>query len=136
MILISFDMVLENVLGCTPILQRVFGLKQVHGVPIHGIDVDENTRCAHWHSAVDIIAIRMKCCDRWVGCFDCHQAFADHAPEVWLLNERHEAAVLCGACGARLSVAQYLSANATCPLCAAAFNPGCASHHHLYFEMG
>ena len=54
---------------------------------------------------------------------------------VWPIAERHATAVLCGACGARLSIAEYLVARSRCPRCGVAFNPGCANHHHLYFAL-
>src|SRR5437763_12629509 len=30
-----------------------------------GVNVDRETRCAHYHSPRDIVAIRMKCCNAW-----------------------------------------------------------------------
>jgi uncharacterized CHY-type Zn-finger protein len=43
-------------------------------------------------------------------------------------------AIVCGACGRELSVDEYLGCEFSCPNCTARFNPGCASHYHLYFE--
>jgi uncharacterized CHY-type Zn-finger protein len=34
-----------------------------------------------------------------------------------------------------LSIHEYLACGNTCPTCQAAFNPGCANHYPLYFEM-
>lgn len=110
-------------------------MRRVHGVLVHGIDVDVNARCAHWRGWNDIVALRMQCCGLWVSCFDCHEAIADHPAEVWPADCRHVMAVLCGVCGSRLAISEYLEAGAECPRCAAPFNPGCAHHHHLYFEM-
>jgi uncharacterized CHY-type Zn-finger protein len=101
---------------------------------VHGVGVDAQTRCAHWHSALDIIAIRMWCCGEWYACRQCHDELADHAVEVWPAARWDEPAVLCGACGAQLSVRDYLACESQCPACAALFNPGCRTHHHLYFE--
>ena len=109
-------------------------MRMIHGKDVFGVDVDANSRCAHWNSELDIIALRFKCCGRWYSCFDCHQAVADHAAEVWLRSERDANAVLCGGCGSQLSINEYLNCNSTCPKCAAAFNPACANHYHLYFE--
>jgi len=44
--------------------------------------------------------------------------------------------VLCGSCGEVLRIEDYLASDSTCPNCSAAFNPGCATHYHLYFEVG
>lgn len=104
--------------------------------PVHGLDVDAQTRCAHWRSPLDIVAIRMKCCGVYYACKDCHESLAGHAITVWPRGEWDDRAVLCGACGAELSVAAYLASSEACPSCAAPFNPGCRHHHRFYFEMG
>jgi len=96
---------------------------------------DAETRCAHWHGPLDVIAMRFACCDTFYPCFDCHAALADHAPAVWPMHRFDAKAVLCGACGHQLTVSEYLDCNSTCPRCGAGFNPGCANHRHLYFEL-
>lgn len=101
---------------------------------VRGLDLDPQTRCAHWHGDRDIIAIRMRCCETYFACRECHDALADHAVRVWPKAEWDQPAVLCGACGRELSVHEYLACDSRCPGCDGAFNPGCKSHHHLYFE--
>jgi uncharacterized CHY-type Zn-finger protein len=101
---------------------------------VMGIDLDPETRCAHYRSTLDIIAIKMKCCGVYYACKDCHDALADHAIEVWLRDEWDKAAVLCGACGTELTVRQYLGCFDKCPQCLSPFNPGCRNHYHFYFE--
>jgi uncharacterized CHY-type Zn-finger protein len=99
-----------------------------------GIDLDPQTRCAHYHSALDIVAIKMKCCGIYFACKQCHDALAGHAAEVWPRREWGQAAVLCGACAAELSIHQYLGCFDKCPTCRSPFNPGCRSHNRYYFE--
>jgi uncharacterized CHY-type Zn-finger protein len=101
---------------------------------VAGIEVDPRTRCAHWRSARDVIAIKMRCCDVYYACKDCHEALAGHAIRTWPREEWDEKAVLCGACGHEMSVREYLGCANTCPACAAAFNPGCREHYRFYFE--
>src|SRR3712207_3911582 len=103
-------------------------------IDVLGVDIDAQTRCAHWHSDLDVIAIKFKCCGEFYACFDCHQELSGHVPEVWSRDERAERAILCGACKAVLSIDEYLACASACPVCGAAFNPGCAKHYHLYFE--
>jgi uncharacterized CHY-type Zn-finger protein len=103
-------------------------------LPVRGVDLDPETRCAHWDAALDVIAIRMKCCGVYYACRDCHEALADHAAQVWPRAEWDEKAVLCGVCGTELSIRLYLDCANTCPACGAKFNPGCRSHYHFYFE--
>ncbi|HEY1926984.1 MAG TPA: CHY zinc finger protein [Caulobacteraceae bacterium] len=102
--------------------------------PVRGLDLDPQTRCAHWRSERDIIAIRMRCCRTYFACRECHDALADHPVQVWPKTEWDQLAVLCGACGHELTVREYLDCDSRCPSCDAAFNPGCKTHHHLYFE--
>jgi uncharacterized CHY-type Zn-finger protein len=109
-------------------------LKTIHGVEVKGISIDEQTRCAHYHSEIDIIAIKFKCCGQWFPCFECHGETTEHKPEVWKVEEYETPAVLCGNCGHQLSIAEYLGCGSVCPVCCHAFNPGCARHYHLYFE--
>ncbi len=99
-----------------------------------GIDLDPQTRCGHYHSALDIIAIKMKCCGAYYACKDCHDALADHTAEVWPRSEWNQLAVLCGSCGMELTVAQYLGCSDKCPGCSSPFNPRCRNHYHFYFE--
>ena len=107
----------------------------VGDVTVIGIDVDPETRCAHYHGHRDIIAIKFKCCGRWFPCHSCHAEFAGHAAEVWPKEEFNTPAVLCGACGHQLSVREYLDCGSACPNCGGQFNPGCAKHYQLYFEQ-
>jgi uncharacterized CHY-type Zn-finger protein len=102
---------------------------------VHGLNLDLQTRCEHYHGPTDIIAIKMKCCGLYYACKDCHLALADHPIAVWPESEWNQRAILCGACGATLTILQYMKGDSRCPDCGAPFNPGCRSHHHLYFEI-
>lgn len=96
--------------------------------------IDAHTRCRHYLGPTDIIAIKFKCCGVYYGCYECHQAYAGHMPQVWPKSEWSEKAILCGSCERELSIEQYMSSGYRCPFCAADFNPGCRLHYHLYFE--
>jgi uncharacterized CHY-type Zn-finger protein len=103
-------------------------------VPLRGVAVDAETRCAHYDGARDIIAIRFACCEVYSPCFRCHRATTSHAPTRWPAARRHDSAVFCGACRHPMSAVAYLRAGHACPRCGAAFNPGCAAHHDRYFD--
>ncbi|WP_289355543.1 CHY zinc finger protein [Paenibacillus sp. S-12] len=96
--------------------------------------IDTMTRCRHYHSEVDVIAIKFKCCDVYYGCYYCHAEMADHQPIVWPMEEQGAKAILCGSCYAELTIEQYLNSHYKCPVCNVSFNPGCKNHNHLYFE--
>ena len=102
--------------------------------PVRGAVVDDMTRCVHYRTAVDIVAIRFACCGEYYPCHLCHAEAAGHPARQWGVKERDAKAVLCGACGEELAIADYL-ASSSCPECGAAFNERCALHAHLYFEV-
>lgn len=101
---------------------------------VKGKLTDEQTRCVHYHSPLDIIAIKFKCCNEYYACYRCHAEQAGHTSRVWAKNEFDTKAILCGACKSEMSIAVYYDCNYQCPFCRALFNPGCKNHNHLYFE--
>lgn len=108
---------------------------KIHNVEVLGTDVDAQTRCGHYHSEIDIIAIKFKCCGQWFPCYECHTEHAAHPAQVWLIGERETPAILCGDCGYQLTITEYFNCAAVCPRCRNQFNPGCANHYDLYFEV-
>jgi len=110
------------------------GVRQ--GLKVRGIEVDAQTRCAHYRSAADIVAIKMRCCGVYYACKDCHVALAGHAIAAWPRREWDAQAVLCGACRREMTIREYLDCESRCPGCGAEFNPGCRKHWHSYFEVG
>jgi uncharacterized CHY-type Zn-finger protein len=98
------------------------------------MNVDEETRCAHWPGERDIVAIKFKCCDNWFSCRQCHAELAGHTVIVWPKEEFTTPAILCGACGHQLTVREYFDCGSVCPQCRRQFNPSCSHHRHFYFE--
>ena len=39
---------------------------------VYGSLVDNETRCIHYHTFLDIIAIKFKCCEKYYPCYQCH----------------------------------------------------------------
>jgi uncharacterized CHY-type Zn-finger protein len=107
--------------------------KKIKGITVYGQELDENTRCKHYSSEKDVIAIRMRCCNRYYACNSCHNELETHEIIPWPKDEFDEKAILCGVCGNELSIREYLSANSACPNCGAAFNPNCSKHYPVYF---
>jgi uncharacterized CHY-type Zn-finger protein len=108
--------------------------RTVGGHVVRGVAVGPETRCAHWTSDRDVVAIRAPCCGGYYPCHACHDALADHAFEPIPASAFDDPGVLCGVCGTALAVGEYLECGHACPACGAAFNPGCAAHHDRYFE--
>ncbi|MFM9872323.1 MAG: CHY zinc finger protein [Fimbriimonadaceae bacterium] len=109
-------------------------MRLIHGVHVHGLQIGAKTECEHWHSNLDVIAIKFPCCQEFYCCFDCHKSLADHPAKTWPTTDRDRLAILCGNCGHQLTIVEYQLPGDACPNCAAQFNPGCRNHTHLYFE--
>ena len=104
-------------------------------VPLRGIEVDDETRCRHYRTERDVVAIALPCCETFYPCIECHQALADHEVSRWPRARFDEPAVLCGRCDARFSITAYLDCEHRCPGCGGAFNPGCHHHWDRYFAV-
>ncbi|MCA0989020.1 CHY zinc finger protein [Guptibacillus algicola] len=102
---------------------------------IKGKPIDQETRCEHYHSEKDIIAIKFYCCNSYFPCITCHEETADHDIIRWPPEKFDELAILCGKCNTEFSIHQYLTCGSTCLSCGATFNDKCSLHHHLYFQM-
>lgn len=94
---------------------------------IHGIDVDSQGRCAHWHSERDVVANTCGACGKLWACSLCHDECENHS---FAPVDRRERSVMCGACGHMMTHAEY---GASCPACGHPFNPGCKTHEDVYF---
>jgi len=76
---------------------------------VYGKAIDGLTRCEHYHSVLDILAIKFPCCGRYYPCFDCHEECAGHPASRWPKARWDEKAILCGACGTEHSINDYLA---------------------------
>lgn len=99
---------------------------------VHGPTVDEQTRCIHYATPLDVIAIRFACCGEYYPCHLCHEESADHPAHPWPADSDDVRAILCGQCWSELTIGEYRVATG-CPRCGAPFNPRCAAHHPIYF---
>ena len=108
--------------------------RKVGDYEVRGVNVDSETRCTHYDSDRDVIALRLGCCGVFYPCYRCHEVVADHDSQPWPRDRFDEPSVLCGVCGTALTVTTYLDADHECPSCGVAFNPGCRAHYDRYFE--
>lgn len=103
-------------------------------VKVYGFTVDNESRCTHYQTPLDIIAIKFKCCNKYYPCYKCHNEHESHKIQRWQANEFHEKAILCGVCNHEMTINDYMMIEA-CPKCDAHFNNRCKYHYHLYFEI-
>ncbi|HLR74776.1 MAG TPA: CHY zinc finger protein [Virgibacillus sp.] len=104
----------------------------IHGIYVKGA-IDRETRCHHYQTEKDRIAIKFYCCKQFFPCYQCHADYGCGKRAVWPRDQFHMKAVLCGTCGYTLTVTQYLMSGDKCPSCQSPFNPGCSRHTSLYF---
>jgi uncharacterized CHY-type Zn-finger protein len=102
---------------------------------ILGRTIDAQTRCIHYHSELDIIALKFKCCQHYYPCYTCHEEATQHTPQIWSRHEFDNKAIVCGVCKTEMTINEYLESRSQCPCCQSLFNPKCSNHHHLYFEV-
>ncbi|UXR69980.1 MULTISPECIES: CHY zinc finger protein [unclassified Staphylococcus] len=104
-------------------------------VHVYGATIDHQTRCKHYHTDVDIIAIKFKCCNKYYPCIHCHEEDETHPVEPWPSDTfEHTKAILCGVCQHEMTIRSYMD-HTHCPNCHALFNSRCQFHYHHYFEI-
>lgn len=103
-------------------------------IKVLGSVLDEETRCKHYHSERDIIAIKFYCCNTYFSCFQCHEESGCGNTNVWPKEKFDKKAVLCGKCKSEMTVNQYKDCEYKCPSCGTQFNSGCGLHWGLYFD--
>lgn len=105
----------------------------INSIEVKGA-IDDHTRCKHYHSEFDRIAIKFYCCQSYFPCYYCHKEYGCGNEAVWPLKKFNEKAILCGSCKKELTIIEYQNSHHQCPFCQAKFNEGCLAHEQLYFE--
>ncbi|SCU88745.1 LAME_0E01002g1_1 [Lachancea meyersii CBS 8951] len=106
-----------------------------------GLLVDNQSRCVHWNSKLDVVCFRFKCCDRYYACHSCHDFLEEHPIQRYkVANDSTTHVVLCGVCRNTMTFDQYRNgltcgSNLQCPFCSAPFNPNCKLHYNIYFDI-
>ena len=61
-------------------------------IKIKGQLVDTHTRCSHYHTDVDVIAIKFLCCPTYYyyPCFKCHQESNNHEAKRYPISTTNE----------------------------------------------
>ena len=98
---------------------------------IFGKLVDDECRCEHYNSSLDIIANRCGFCGKLYACYKCHNELENH--EFVPINADEKNTVMCGVCGKMFSYNEY-SQLSECPECKSGFNPRCSLHKGCYAQ--
>ena len=102
-------------------------------IRLKGALLDDETRCVHYHSPLDVVALQCYQCRTFYPCFECHNEQEDHAFKPWPKTAQQEQAILCGVCRTLHTIEAYQSMT-HCTNCQAPFNPKCTLHAKHYFE--
>ena len=102
-------------------------------VQAQGLLVDDESRCVHYHSDKDIVALQCYDCKKYYACYRCHNTLETHTFCPYPLNLKEDRLILCGSCGNTLTYVEYTE-KGTSPFCNAAFNPACQNHYPIYFR--
>lgn len=94
-----------------------------------GIDLDQEYRCLHYHTTLDIVGLKCAFCQTYYACYHCHDQLTEHAFVPTGPAEMFP--VMCGHCRKLLSRAEYECGH--CPYCQSPFNPACHRHKDIYF---
>ncbi|HGH8293896.1 TPA: CHY zinc finger protein [Streptococcus pyogenes] len=94
-----------------------------------GIDLDQEYRCLHYHTPLDIVGLKCAFCQTYYACYHCYDQLTDHA--FVPTGHQETSPVICGHCRKLLSLAEY---GCGCyPYCQSPFNPACHRHKDIYF---
>jgi uncharacterized CHY-type Zn-finger protein len=107
---------------------------QLFGHEIFGAGLNASAGCAHYHSELDIVAIKFACCEHYYACCICHQELAAHPIKRWPVDAFHTKAILCRRCGVEHTIEEYLHSKMRCMNCSSPFNPNCKLHWNIYFD--
>lgn len=97
---------------------------------ILGIQLDVAGRCQHYHSELDIVALKCDLCQHYYACYQCHDILENHPFQA--ISIKDSKPILCGNCKTFLSFSKYKLGH--CPHCVHPFNPNCQKHHIIYFK--
>ncbi|ALS01278.1 hypothetical protein ATZ33_07825 [Enterococcus silesiacus] len=101
---------------------------------IHGSVVDNQGRCVHYASAVDVVGNKCFLCKKYYACFQCHDELEAHNFMPWpLVADPGAKIVLCGVCQFEMTADEYKKQSG-CLNCGQLFNPNCSKHSAIYFS--
>ena len=101
-------------------------------VKIHGIGLDKEGRCRHYHTSLDIAALLCAECRKYYACYSCHDEIEDHPFAATAPEEQYP--VLCGSCKRKLTRGEYKQGS--CPYCMPVLIHGAAYMKIIILPVG
>ena len=102
-------------------------------IQINGLLVDDQSRCQHYHSTLDIVALKCSGCLKYYACYQCHDSLEEHSFRAYPCQLKQDKVLICGVCRHEMTIEEYQQA-LVCSHCHSAFNPACSKHYDIYFE--
>lgn len=100
---------------------------------IYGLLVDNEIRCQHYHTELDIVALKCFDCLKYYACYQCHDNLEEHCFRAYPCHLKQDKVLICGVCQHEMVIEEYQEAIA-CSNCHSVFNPACSKHYDIYFE--
>ena len=97
---------------------------------INGLLVDNESRCQHYHSPLDIVALKCYDCQKYYACYQCHDHIEDHRFRAYPCHIRQDKVVICGVCLHEMTIENYQK-SISCSHCHSRFNPACSKQTGL-----
>src|SRR5690625_8025706 len=88
----------------------------IKGHILKGTVLDSETRCSHYHTELDRIAIKFYCCQTYFPCYLCHKESGCGETKVWPYDKLDKKAILYGACGEELTSKSYQNMEHKCSI--------------------
>ena len=101
---------------------------------IYGLLVDNQSRCQHYHTELDIVALKCFDCLKYYACYQCHDRLGGtHSFRAYPCHLKQDKVLICGVYQHEMVIDEYQEA-IVCPNCHSAFNLACSKHYDIYFE--
>lgn len=84
--------------------------------------------CRHYDGPLDVVRNRCAACGDYWECHCCHADATDHPFGRMLVDD--PTSTQCGRCEGYMAYGHQ-----RCPHCGQGFNPGCARHAYIYYEL-
>ena len=83
---------------------------------INGLLVDDQSRCQHYHSPLDIVALKCFECQKYYACYQCHDRLEAHIYRAYPCQLKQDKVLICGVCRHEMTIEEYQDVEASTQL--------------------
>lgn len=74
---------------------------------IYGFLVDNESRCQHYHTELDIVALKCFECLNYYACYQCHDSLEEHSFRAYPCQLKQDKVLICGVCQHEMTIEEY-----------------------------